>query len=142
MDQELRAYLEDLKASIGNQATAIEDLRTSVGNQATAIEDLKASFDQRFAEQRRHTEILIEGVRSEVRLVAEGVEGVSERLETFRADTAHRFEETQASFAPYYRGLDGRMVQLEEDLPVLERRVSALETRASRRAGKKGPTTQ
>jgi ribosomal 50S subunit-associated protein YjgA (DUF615 family) len=86
MDQELRAYLEDLKVSIVN------DVRSTV------VEDLKATMDERFAEQRRHTEILIEVVRSDVRLVAEGVAGVSERLEAFQADTARRLEEVQASF--------------------------------------------
>jgi len=68
VDQELREYLEDLKASI--------------------VKDVNATMDQRFSEQRRHTEILIEAVRGDVRLVAEGVAGVSERLEAFQTDTA------------------------------------------------------
>ena len=141
MDQELRAYLEDLKASIVKdvRTAVVEDLRTAVVEdlrtvvvedvRTAVLEDLNALMDQRFSEQRRHTEILIEAVRGDVRLVAEGVAGVSERLETFQADTARRLEEVQASFVPYYRELDGRMVRLEDDVPALERRVTALETR-------------
>ena len=116
MDQELRAYLEEMKSSI--------------------VDDLKATMEERF----RHTEILIEGVHHEVRLVAEGVSGVSERLEAFKADTARRFEEIQSEFKPYYRNVNGRLSHLEDEVPALERRVTALETRASRRAGKKTPT--
>jgi hypothetical protein len=110
MDQELRAFLQSMEERI----------------------------DSRFAEQRRHTEILIESVRSDVRLVAEGVASVSERLDVFQADTARRFEEVQASFVPYYRDLDGRTKSLENEVPALERRVTTLETRAARRVGRKG----
>lgn len=119
MDQELKAYLDDLKTSIVKQATGLDDLRATM-EERFAQQD--ARMEERFTEQSRHTEILIEAVRGDVRLVAEGVDGVSERLEAFQADTARRFEEGQASIAPYYRELNGRLLRVEEAVRVKKSR--------------------
>lgn len=126
MDQELKAYLDDLKTSI--------------------VQDVKATMEERFAQQdekiettARQTQVLVEALHGRVELVAEWVTGFNQQLAAFQADTACRFEELRSELKPYYRNLNGRLSHLETEVPALERRVTALETRPSRRAGKKPP---
>lgn len=61
----------------------------------------------------RQTRVLVEGVESNVRLVAEGVIGVTERLESFQREVKAGFEDVKASIAPAYQRLDGRVQWLE-----------------------------
>jgi predicted nucleic acid-binding Zn-ribbon protein len=147
MDQELRAYLEEMKTSIVKQATGLEDLKASMeerfAQQDARMEERFAQQDKRFEQVEAttyKTQVLLEAMNDKVKLVAEGVTGVSERLKAFQADTARRFEEIQSELKPYYRNVNGRLSHLEDEVPALERRVTALETRPSRRAGKKPPT--
>ena len=144
MDPELRVYLDDLKATL-EERFAQQDARLEerFAQQDSRLEERFARQDERFERIEttvRHTQVLVEALDSEIRLVAEGVAGVSERLEAFQKETAQKFEEVQASFAPYFRNVNGRLERLEDDVPALERRVTVLEARASRRVGKKPPT--
>jgi hypothetical protein len=147
VDQELREYLQGMEARLEERFGRLEERFVPLEEQGRRTEErfsrleeqgqrteerfvrleeqgqrteerfsrLEALMDQRFAEQRRHTEVLIEAVRGDVRLVAEGVAGVSERLDIFQEDTTRKFA-------------------------TLDRRVTVLEARASRRVGKKRPT--
>lgn len=63
MDKETREYLE---------------------RKFSLIEERFSGIDVRFEETKRHFGVIAEGLRSEIRQVAEGVVNVNERLERFR----------------------------------------------------------
>ena len=110
MDQELKAYLDERFGRIDER---FENVETSV----------------------RHTQILVEGVRSDLRLVAEGVMGFSERLEAFQSENLRRFDEIRALLTPVHQTLFGRIQSVDFDVQNLDRRVKILEGRADRQTG-------
>src|SRR6185436_16983648 len=67
-----------------------------------------------------HTRILMEGVHSDLRLVAEGVMAATERLEAFQDTTSKGFEEVKASLTPAYKSLDGRIQSLDSNVQNLD----------------------
>jgi chromosome segregation ATPase len=85
------------------------------------------------AETRRHFNGVAERMESQVRLVAEGVAGVSERLERrFQEVTAkieEEAEETRAMIRVSYAQLDGRIRSLEGEFASLAKRVEQIEAR-------------
>lgn len=83
MDQELIAYL-DARFRETNQQIA--DLREETTRR---FEQVGKRFDE-VEESIRHTRIEVEGLRGEIRQVAEGVVGVAEQLESFKKDTNRR----------------------------------------------------
>lgn len=122
MDQELRAYLEEREARMEAR------LDERFGR-------LEARMDERFEKvetEGRQTRVLVEGLHDNVRLLAEGVLGVTERLETFQEETARGFQEIKSMLSPYYRNLDGRVQGVEDDAKSLDRRLKVLEGRADR----------
>jgi uncharacterized protein Yka (UPF0111/DUF47 family) len=95
MDSELKAYLDERFGRMDERFGRMEERFERV---ETAI---------------RHTQVSVEALRSDVHLVAEGVMGVTERLEAFQAETALNFEKTRASIVPHYQNLDERVRILE-----------------------------
>jgi chromosome segregation ATPase len=83
----------------------VEENSRQIGENSRQIMGLK--------DEVRQTRVLIEGVRSDLRLVAEGVMGVSERLEAHQREMKEGFEDVKASIAPAYQRLDGRLQALE-----------------------------
>ena len=49
---------------------------------ATLREELRTEFREGLAENRRHSQILFESVRDDIRMVAEGVAALSAKIET------------------------------------------------------------
>lgn len=92
MDQELIAYLDK---RFGENAQQIQGLR----------EEMEESI--------RHTQILIEGARGEIRAVAEGVVGQNEKLEAFQREVKQEFNEVRQLIRPVYSELDQRVRNLE-----------------------------
>lgn len=115
MDQEMRAYLEGMEA----RATEREDR-------------LEARLGERLETEGRQTRVLLEGMHDNIRLLAEGVMGVTERLEEHQAATALGFQEIKEMLSPYYRDLNGRAQRLENDVQFLDRRLKILEAKADR----------
>ena len=131
MDQELKAFLEEQFAraelrtaeqfaqaeqrvaeqfgqvaeQFGQVAEQFAEVRTQLGTMNARSDRMEASI--------RQTQVLVEAVRSDVRLVAEGVMGLNERLEVFQEATAKDFKKIEASIAPYYEELNGRVRVLE-----------------------------
>jgi hypothetical protein len=82
MDVETSAAIERL----GERIDALEvSLRTEFreGLAETRIE-LRAEFREGFAESRRHTEVLFESLRDDIRILAEGFAAVSAKLDALR----------------------------------------------------------
>jgi predicted nucleic acid-binding Zn-ribbon protein len=61
----------------------------------------------------RHTNVLVEDLAGQIRLVAEGVDNVNERLDRFQKETAREFKETRSELRRAYGDLDGRVRRLE-----------------------------
>jgi hypothetical protein len=80
-------------------------------------------------EIKRHFGVVAEGLRSEIRQVAEGVSAVDARLSVFQGDVAREFEETRAMIRLSYTELDRRIRTIEAAHASLESRVERLEAR-------------
>jgi len=140
VDQELKAYLEGMEA----RATEREDrLEARLGERMEGLEarlgkrmeGLEAQLGKRMEglETEGHqTRVLLEGMHDNIRLLAEGVMGVTERLEEHQAVTALGFQEVKEMLSPYYRDLNGRAQRLENDVQFLDRRLKILEAKADR----------
>lgn len=134
MDQELIAYLDQHFRGIDERFREtwrqISDLREETTRQFERIdarfEQIDARFEQvdsRFAqvdarferveETARHTLVLVEGLRDEVRLIAEGMLGLSESVERYREDSTLTIAQVKGWIEPYYKSLDGRIRILE-----------------------------
>jgi chromosome segregation ATPase len=61
----------------------------------------------------RQTLILVESLRGDVHLIAEGFVGNSDRLERFQKEATLVFDEVKGWIEPYYRNLDGRLRVIE-----------------------------
>src|SRR5437867_12124712 len=114
MDQELVQYLEE------------RFQRQEQGFNAR-FEEVNARLDERIEEVKRHTGVLVEGLRHEVQLVAEGfavfVEG---RYAQDQANIAQQFRETHALIRSSYDHLQQQQDQTRqriENLRSEERRV-------------------
>lgn len=57
--------------------------------------------------------VKVEGLRDEIRQVADGVAGNNERLDAFREEVARKFDETGALIRLSYDDLDHRVRRLE-----------------------------
>jgi hypothetical protein len=66
-----------------------------------------------FAELKRHFGVAIEQVRSEIRLVAEGVSAGRTEVDAFRDEVRTEFEEVRAMIRLSYAELDRRLRTLE-----------------------------
>lgn len=117
VDHELVAYLDRRFAEVDRRFTELEH-RLDV--RFTNIDAKLAEHDARFVEHeilfagldtkitetaeetRRHSGVVAEGLRDEIRLVAEGVLTVDQKLERFRGEVAEEF-----------RRVDTRLLRLE-----------------------------
>jgi uncharacterized protein Yka (UPF0111/DUF47 family) len=84
--------------------------------------DLRAyleRIDSRFDETRRHFDVVAEGMRAEVRLVAEGVTALAERVDRLEHNLREEIRETgrdlTSLLAASVAGLNQRVRRLEGD---------------------------
>lgn len=77
--------------------------------------EIRAQFD----ETRRHFDVIAEGMRAEVRLVAEGVTSLAERVDRLEHNLREEIRETRrdltALLTASYTDLDRRVRRLEGD---------------------------
>ncbi len=135
VDQDLKAYLEE---HFGRNDGRLDRIDGRLDQMDGRLNRMDGRLEQVETET-HHTRILMEGVRGDLRLVAEGVMAATERLEAFQGETSRSLEEVKASLKPVYQSLDGRIqsidtnVQnLDDRMASLNRRVSFLEARAER----------
>jgi len=106
MDQDLIAYLDQ---RFGETSRQLESVRTDL---STFREEVNRRFEGVDGEI-RHTRVLVEQLRHEVHIVAEGVMGLSDRLAANQSETLLKFDEVRASMVPYYQDLNRRVLNLE-----------------------------
>jgi len=107
MDQELIAYLDEHFRQTSEQ---IGSLRQET---AERFESMESAI--------RQTHVAVEGLREDIQLLAQGIIGVEGKLQSFRNDVSHQFDEVQKSVETPFKNLDRRVSSLE--------RRAALETR-------------
>jgi hypothetical protein len=115
MDQELVQYLDERFHAIDTRFQTMEQRFTGL-------------LDQRIEEVKRHTGVLVEDLRYQVRLVAEGfatfVEG---RYTQDQARIDERFRETQALIRSSYDHLQQQQDHLRQSQDQIQQRVENLE---------------
>jgi len=122
MDQELIAYLD---RHFRESALQIEALREEMSHR---FEQLELRVEKLEATGRQ-TLVMVEGLRSDIRLVAEGLMGLSDRLEKHIAEVDSKLGDVKASIAPAYRALEEKV---ERKTIEMSQRVVVLEERAAR----------
>ncbi|HZF09546.1 MAG TPA: hypothetical protein VFE33_12220 [Thermoanaerobaculia bacterium] len=113
MDPELIAYLE---RRFGENAQQISTFRDETVQRFEKVDQRFEQIDRRIErveETGRQTRVLIEDLRGEVNLVAEGFAGLNDRLERLKSEVAQIFGQVKAWFEPYLRHLDSRIRSLE-----------------------------
>ncbi len=98
MDQELIAYLEDRFREVQEQFASFREET----NQQFAVSSQRF---ERLEEEIRHNGVEIEGLRGDIRQIADGVAGANERLDVFQKETAVEFKNVRAEIRVLARGV-------------------------------------
>jgi septation ring formation regulator EzrA len=129
MDQELVQYLEErfdrheqrFNArfdAIDQRFDRVEQRLDSHNQQFASIDQRFVSIDERFDELKRHTGVLVEGLRHEVQLLAEGFATFIEvRYMQDQTNIDQQFRETRALIHLSYDQLRQRVENLERKSP-------------------------
>ena len=78
-----------------------------------AVEELHRRVDANAVETRRHFDVVGEGLRTEVRLVAEGVTALSERVDRVEGNLIQSLEARVGELGQRYGDLESRLHRLE-----------------------------
>jgi chromosome segregation ATPase len=99
--------LAALNGTVEAQSGSLAALNGTVEGQGVSLVALRASV----AETRRHMDVVAEGLRAEIRLVAEGVVMVDSKVDRLRGDMTAEFAETRSMIRFAYDQLDRRLPQ-------------------------------
>ena len=108
MDEELVRYLDQRFDQVDQRFTEMDQRFTGIDQRFDEIDQRFTGIDQRFDEVKRHTGVLVEGLRHEIHLVAEGLAmhvQVQHAQEREYHDQQHR--ETRALIRSVYDELRG-----------------------------------
>ncbi|HKI02901.1 MAG TPA: hypothetical protein VKK31_13080 [Thermoanaerobaculia bacterium] len=115
--EETAQQFQDLRGETSQQ---IQGLREEATQQNQSLrqefQDFREETTRRFEQVdqgARHTHILIEAARGDIRQVAEGVVGMDERLGFLRTDLKQDIQEVRSLIPPLYKDLDMRLRVLE-----------------------------
>ena len=81
-------------------------------------------------EIKRHFNVVAEGLRSEIRTVAEGLAATNEKIDRLESRIAEELSEIKAMIRLSFGELDRRMRSLESDVTSLRARLEKLEARS------------
>ena len=128
MDQELVQYLEERFQGVNRQFAQIDQRFERIDQRFEGIDRRFNEVNERIEEVKRHSGVLVEGLRHELHLVAEGfatfVEGRYAQDQT-RID--ERFRETQALLRASFEHLTRQNDELRQRDDQLSQRVDTLE---------------
>src|SRR5262245_15213071 len=106
MDQELIAYFDRRFGETNQQIAALREELT------TFREETSQRFE-RLEEEIRHTRVEVVGLRGDVRLLAEGIGSVEEKMASFRRQVTGEIADVRSLIQPAYSALDDRIKLLE-----------------------------
>jgi chromosome segregation ATPase len=133
VDQELKAYLEEMEARMEARAEGRESrMNERFAGLESRMDERIAGMDERLGRvetEGRRTRVLLEGMHDNIRLLGEGVMGVTERLEAFQGEVAGHFAEIKASLSPVYQNLSGRVHSIDDQVQYLDGRVRSVDSR-------------
>jgi len=136
MDQELIAYLDQRFGAIdqrfGTLDQRLKDLRWEMNQRFEKVDERFDQADGRFdsLEERVHLSgVVVESLRDELRVVAEGFMGYSDQMEKHSAEVDRKLDDLKALIGPTYRSLEQKT---DSQVTELKRRVVVLEERAAR----------
>ena len=81
----------------------LEDLKKLIEDSAAENRRQFDRIDGQFADLRRHFDVTAEGLRHEIRLVAEGVMLVNERVDRLQIEMRDEFADVRATIATLVR---------------------------------------
>jgi chromosome segregation ATPase len=118
MDQEMLSYLKEqfheIRQQIGGLGQETRERFERMDERFERVEGRLESFREESREGLRHTRVLLEEVRADVRLLAEGMMGLDHRMEKGQKELTRKIEDLRTLVTPLYRGLDERVAHLEE----------------------------
>jgi len=120
MDQELRSYLDE---RFGTLDRKIDERFETLDRK---IDALDRKFEARFETVEggiRLTQVSVEGVRGEVQLLAEGMMGLEEKMQTLSKEVTLRLNQGEAALASYFKSLNNQYADHDSRLRFLEERV-------------------
>lgn len=109
MDHELIAYLDERFQRIDERFQRIDERFQRIDERFAKIEERLDTLETAI----RHTNVLVEGLRADVHLIAEGFVGMNDRFNTFQSEATLVFDQVKGWIEPYYRNLDGRLRVVE-----------------------------
>lgn len=128
----LRGEMVDLRGEVGDlrQETRerfvqvegqVSGLREEVGGLRGDVGDLRQETRERFEQVEgqlrdgiRQTQVMVEGVRDEVRILAEGMMGLDHRMGRTQIELNRKLDDLRTLVTPLYRRMDERVTHLEE----------------------------
>ena len=106
MDQELIAFLDQRFRESNQQIASLREQITEFREEMThRLEGVEETI--------RHTRVEIEGLRSQIRLLAEGMINFDERLASFRGEVKRDLDSIRGLFFPLHEALQDRVHNLE-----------------------------
>ncbi len=120
MDKETREFLENKFGIVEQRLTAIDGRLETMDERFTGIDD-------KFEETKRYFGVLAEGLRSEIRQVAEGHQILLDGQARIVEKVEHVERELGAMIKFSYAELDRRIRAVEEKMLALETRVERIE---------------
>jgi hypothetical protein len=103
MDQELIAYLDTRFTTIDRRFSEMDERFSEMDVRMNGLE-----------EAIRHTDVKVEALRGDIRLVADGVAAVDQKLDAFRGEVAKEFEDVKAQNRASYAQVERRVSRLEQ----------------------------
>ncbi|HEV7670986.1 MAG TPA: hypothetical protein VGS22_20910 [Thermoanaerobaculia bacterium] len=103
------AYLDERFQRIDQRFERIDQRLEQIDGRFKRVEDRLDALDTAI----RHTNVLVESLRGDVHLIAEGFVGLSDRFNTFQSEATLVFDQVKGWIEPYYRNLDGRLRVVE-----------------------------
>ena len=113
MDENLQGLITYFDKRFGEMSQQIQGLREDMTLElAKAREEMAQGF-AKASEENHHTRILVENVHSNVRLLAEGVIGMGERMDAFREEVTTEVKNIRSLTQDVYTALERRVHTLE-----------------------------
>ena len=110
-----------------------KETREFLDRKFNAIDHKFAGIDEKFEETKRHFGVVAEGLRTEIRQVAEGVVNLDEKFDreitSLREENEQAHREILSAIKFSYAELDRRVRTLEEMALSLQARMERLEAR-------------
>jgi DNA repair exonuclease SbcCD ATPase subunit len=112
--EETRERFEKVDEQIGGLREETRERFEKVDERFETVEVQIGGLREESQEGTRHTHVLVEGVRGEVRLLAEGMMGLDHRMGRTQIELNRKLDDLRTLVTPLYRRMDERVTHLEE----------------------------